>query len=161
MMPCRIPPDNILTPKAKHSSTTSKKPNAQSQQQHNTMTLLPRIISTMPRTPPKRNKVNGTNDASTNQKHQKTTINAKGQQASDDTSSKTGAKTINNVNNLEASHDADANSTDNAQPDEQQTNLQSQGTTNSNKSNAVSYSITFYLMHTIAHVILCWSPSLI
>jgi hypothetical protein len=67
-------------------------PNAQSQQQHNTTTSLPRIISTMLRTPPKGNKVDGTNDASTNQKCQKTTINAKGQQALDDTSSKTGAK---------------------------------------------------------------------
>ncbi len=125
------------------------------------MALLPRIISTMLRTPPKRNKVDGTNDASTNQKCQKNTINAKGQQALDDTSSETSAKTINNVNDPKASRDADANSTGNAQPDKQQTNLQSQGTTNSNKSNAVSYFVTFYLMHTIAHVILCWSPSLI
>jgi hypothetical protein len=125
------------------------------------MMLSLRIISTMPRTPPKRNKVDGTDDASTNQKHQKTTINAKGQQALDYTSSKTGAKTINSVDNPEASRDADANSTGNAQPDEQQTNLQSQGTTNSNESNAVSYFVTFYLMHTIAQVILCWSSSLI
>ncbi len=137
-----------------HNSNTTR-------QQHNTMTLSPRIISTMPRTPPKRNKVDGTNDASTNQKRQKNTINSKGQQATDDTSSKTGAKTINGVNNPEASRDADANSTGNAQPDKQQTNLQSQGTTNSNESNAVSYFVTFYLMHTIAHVILCWSLSLI
>jgi hypothetical protein len=126
MMPHRIPPNNILTPKAKHSSTTTKKPNAQSQQQHNTMTSSPRIILTMPCTPPKCNKEDGTNDASTNQKCQKTTINTKGQQASDDTSSKTGTKTINNVNDPKASCDADANSTSNAQPDKQQTNLQSQ-----------------------------------
>ncbi len=35
--PRRIPPDNILTPKAKHSSTTNnnnKKPNRRTQQQH-------------------------------------------------------------------------------------------------------------------------------
>jgi hypothetical protein len=115
----------------------------------------------MLRTPLKRNKVNGTDDANTNQKCQKTTINAKGQQASDDISSKTGTKTINNVDNLEASRDADANSTGNAQPDKQQTNLQYQGTTNSNESNAVSYFITFYFMHTIAHAIFCWSLTLI
>jgi hypothetical protein len=72
-----------------------------------------------------------------------------------------GLKPINDVDNLEASLDADANSTCNAQPDEQQTNLQYQGTTNSNESNAVSYFVTFYLMHTIAHMILCWSPTLI
>jgi hypothetical protein len=125
------------------------------------MTLLPRMILTMPRTPPKCNKVDGTNDASTNKKRQKTTINAKGQQALDNTSSETGAKTIDNVDNPEASRNADAKSTGNAQPDEQQTNLQSQGTTNSNESNAVSYYVTFYFMHTIAHVILCWSSSLI
>jgi hypothetical protein len=82
-----------------------------------------------------------------------------------------------NTNNYD--DNANAKKTGDAPPDVQQT-TQSQGTTNSNKSNAiesdskhtnndapglkddenVSYFVTFF-MHTIAHVILCWSPSLI
>ncbi len=79
----------------------------------------------------------------------------------DYTSCKTGAETVNDVDDHEASCNADPNSTGNTQPNKQQINLQSQETTESNKSNAVSYFVTFYLMYTIAHVILCWSPSLI
>jgi hypothetical protein len=83
-----------------------------------------------------------------------------------------------NTNNYD--NNANAKKTDDAPFDVQQT-TQSQGTTNSNKSNAiksdskhsnddapgqkddenVSYFVTFYFMHKIAHVILCWSPSLI
>jgi hypothetical protein len=87
-MPCRIPPDNNLTPKAKCSSTTTQKHT--SQQKHNTTTSLKRIISTMaksgsvPRgsdplvsTPTMCNKQDGINDASNEQKHQKTNNNAK------------------------------------------------------------------------------------
>jgi hypothetical protein len=113
------------------------------------MTLLKRIISTMAKAagvqrgsnppssiPPKRNKRDGNNNASNKRKHKKTNNSAKSTEALDDTSSKTGAVTVHDVNNFVATCTADPDSLGNAQPDEQQQKQQSKETTESNESNA-------------------------
>jgi hypothetical protein len=146
-MPRRIPPDNNFTPKAKCSSTTTQKHT--SQQKHNMTMSLKRIVLTMaksasvPRgsnppssTPTKRNKRDCINNASNKQKRQKTNNNAKSKEALDDTSSKTGAVTVQDVNNSMALCTADPNSSGNAQHDKQQQKQQSKETTERNKSNA-------------------------
>jgi hypothetical protein len=130
-MPCRIPPDNNLTPKAKRSSTTTQK--RTSQQKHNTTMSLKRIISTMaksasvPRgsnppssTPTKRNKQDGINKARNEQKRQNTNSNTKSKEVLDDTSSKTGAVTVHDVDNSVATCTADPDSSGNARHDKQQ-----------------------------------------
>ena len=113
------------------------------------MTLLKRIISTMAKaagvqrgsnpllsTPTKRDKQDGINDASNKQKRQIANNNAKNKEALDDTSSKTGAVTVHDVDNSMATCTADPDSSGNAQPDEQQQEQQSKETTESNESNA-------------------------
>jgi hypothetical protein len=122
------------------------------QQQHNTTTSLKRIILTMAKTasvprgstpptytPPKRNKQDSTDDASNDRKHQKNTNSAKGKQALEDTSCKTGAETVQDIVKYGVTCNADPDSLGNAQPNKQQPGQQSQETTESNESNAVNY----------------------
>ncbi len=112
-----------------------------------------RIVSTMPRTasvargstpllstPPKRNKGDGNDDISNKQKRQKINNKAKSKEALMDTSSKTGAVTVNltvhDVNNIVATCTVDPNSLGNARHDKQQQKGQSNKTTDGNESNA-------------------------
>ncbi len=64
-LPCRIWPDNILTPKAKHSSTTNNTTKNQTDAHNNNNMTTPaaKIISTMKRTPAKKRKQDGNKDA--------------------------------------------------------------------------------------------------
>jgi hypothetical protein len=87
-------------------------------------------------TPPKRNKQDGTNNASNERRCQKTNNNAKSKEALNDTSCKTGTVTVHNVDNFVATCTADPDSSGNAQPDKQQQEQQSKETTESNESNA-------------------------
>jgi hypothetical protein len=97
-----------------------------------------------------------------------------------DANSTNGTINANMANTNNYDNGANAKKIDDAPPNAQQT-TQSQGTTNSDESNAiqsdskhknddapgqkddknVSYFVTFLFMHTISHMILCWSPSLI
>jgi hypothetical protein len=91
-------------------------------------------------TPPKRNKQKGKDDISNEQKHKKTNNDPKSKEALIDTSSKTGAVTVNltvhDVDNNVATGTADPDSLDNACHDEQQQMGQSMETTEGDKSNA-------------------------
>ncbi len=80
-------------------------------------------------TPMKRNKRDGIDDASNEQKRQKTNNNAKSKEALDNTSSKTGAVTVHDVDNFVATCTADPDSSGNARHDEQQQKQQSKETT--------------------------------
>jgi hypothetical protein len=139
-------PRKTNTPGQPHTKNTS-------QQKHNTTMLSKGIVSTMPRTasvargftplsstPPKRNKGDGKDNVSNKQKRQKTNNNAKSKEALMDTSSKTGAVTVNltvhDVNNIVATHTVDPNSLGNAHHDEQQQKGQSNMTTEGNESKA-------------------------
>jgi hypothetical protein len=87
-------------------------------------------------TPTKHNKQDCINDASNKQKRQKTNNNAKSKEALDNTSSKTGAVTVHNVDNSVATCLTDPDSLGNAWHDKQQQKQQSKETTERNKSNA-------------------------
>jgi hypothetical protein len=91
-------------------------------------------------TPPKHNKQEGNNDVSNEQKRKKTNNDAKSKEALIDTSSKTGAVTVNltvhYVDNNVAACTADPNSSDNARHDKQQQTRQSMETTEGEESNA-------------------------
>jgi hypothetical protein len=115
------------------------------------MTPLKGIVSTMartpakgstppPSTPPKRNKQKGNNDVSNEQKRKKTNNDAKSKEALIDTSSKTGAVTVNltvhDVDNNVATCTADPDKSDNAHHNEQQQTGQSMETTEGDESNA-------------------------
>ncbi len=115
------------------------------------MTSLKGIVSTMARTPtkgstpllstpPKRNKWKGNDDVSNEQKRKETNNNAKSKEALIDTSSETGAVTVNltvhDVDNDVATRTADPDSSDNARHDEQQQMGQSVETTEGDESNA-------------------------
>jgi hypothetical protein len=98
---------------------------------------VPRGSTPPSSTPPKCNKRDGNNDASNEQKRQKTNNNAKSKEALDDTSCKTGAVTVHDVVNFVVTAcTADLDSSGNAQPDKQQPKQQSKETTKSNESNA-------------------------
>ena len=97
---------------------------------------VPRGSTPLSSTPLKRNKQDGTDDASNKQKRQKTNNNAKSKKALDDTSCETGAVTVHDVDNFVATCTADPDSLGNAQPDKQQQEQQSKETTESNQSNA-------------------------
>jgi hypothetical protein len=122
-----------------------------SQQKHNTTTSSKGIVSTMARTPakgstppsstpPKRNKQKSNDNVSNKRKCKETNDNAKSNEALIDTSSKTGAVTVNltvhNVDNNVATHTADPDSLDNACHDKQQQTGQSMETTEGDESNA-------------------------
>jgi hypothetical protein len=91
-------------------------------------------------TPPKRNKQKGNDNVSNKQKHKKTNNDAKNKEALIDTSSKTGAVTVNltvhDVDNHVATCTADPDSLDNAHHDKQQQTGQSMETTEGDKINA-------------------------
>jgi hypothetical protein len=84
-------------------------------------------------TPPKRNKQKGNNDVSNEQKRKETNDDAKSKEALINTSSKTGAVTVNltvhDVNSDVATRTADPNSSDNARHDKHQQTGQSMETT--------------------------------
>jgi hypothetical protein len=91
-------------------------------------------------TPPKRNKRKGNNDVSNKQKRKETNDDTKSKEALIETSSKTGAVTVNltvhDVDNNVATRTADPDSSDNARHDKQQQTGQSMETTEGDKSNA-------------------------
>jgi hypothetical protein len=106
-----------------------------SQQKHNTMMSSKGIVLTMARTPakgstplsstpPKCNKQKGNDDVSNKRKHKETNTDAKSKEALINSSSETGAVTVNltvhDVNNDVATRTADPDSSDNARHDEQQ-----------------------------------------
>jgi hypothetical protein len=105
------------------------------------MARTPAKWSTPPSsTPPKHNKQKGNDDVSNEQKRKKTNNDAKSKEALIDTSSKTGAVTVNltvhNVDNNVVTRTADPGSSDNAHYDKQQQLGQSMETTEGYKSNA-------------------------
>jgi hypothetical protein len=105
------------------------------------MVRTPAKESTHPSsTPPKRNKQKVNNDISNEQKRKETNNDAKNKEALIDTSSKTGAVTVNltlhDVDNNVATRTADPNSSDNARHNKQQQRGQSMETTEGDKSNA-------------------------
>ncbi len=216
-LPRRIPPDNILTPKAKHSSKTNnnnKKPNRRTQQQQHDDTGRPwsahqdgnkdaKSIAGREgqKTQKRTTSIKDPPAAGTNSTHNADDPQVSGVNSTNGTSSRVGCtNSTNNANDPEASgtnstngtidtdtantnnydNGANAKKMNNAPPGAQQT-TQSQGTTNSDESNTnqsdskhanndapgqkddenVSYFFTFKFMHTIPHVILCWSLSLI
>jgi hypothetical protein len=97
---------------------------------------VPRGYTSPLSTPTKRNKQDGNDTASNKRKRKKNNNNATSKEALDDTSSKTRAVTVRDVDNSMATCTADPNSSGNAQPNKEQQKQQSKETTESNKSNA-------------------------